>query len=107
MEWCLTLTCLDRCAQATMLRLRPYITQPTAGANVTGVNSVRAQATDDVRVEKVDLWVDGVLSAIDTQAPYEFSWDTTKVPERLTYDRSAHLRYRRETRLVGRLDGEC
>jgi acid phosphatase type 7 len=84
---------LDRCAQATDAAPPTVsITQPTAGANVSGVTLVRAQASDDVRVEKVDLWVDGVLSGIDTQAPYEFSWDTTKLQngshtiEARTYD---------------------
>ena len=73
---------LDRCAQASDAAPPVVsITQPTAGTNVSGATLVRTQATDDVRVEKVDLWVDGALSAIDIQSPYEFSWDTTKVPD--------------------------
>jgi hypothetical protein len=84
---------LDRCSQAAdSAPPTVTITQPTAGANVSGVTLVNAQASDDVRVEKVDLWVDGVLSGIDTQAPYEFSWDTTRLQngfhtiEARTYD---------------------
>ena len=73
---------LNRCNQANDAALPTVsITQPAAGANVSGTTLVRAPATDDVRVEKVDLWIDGVLSAIDTQAPYEFSWDTTTVQD--------------------------
>ena len=84
---------LDRCAQASDAAPPTVsITQPTAGAQVTGVTLVRAQASDDVRVEKVDLWVDGVLAEIDTQAPYEFSWNTASLQngshtiEARTYD---------------------
>ena len=73
---------LDRCAQANDAAPPTVsITQPTAGANVSGTTLVSAQASDDVRVEKVDLWVDGALSAIDIQAPYQFSWDTTKLAD--------------------------
>ena len=73
---------LDRCAQANDAAAPTVsITQPTAGANVSGTTLVRAQATDDVRVEKVDLLINGDLAAIDTQAPYEFSWDTTRLPD--------------------------
>ena len=51
---------LNRCNQANDAAPPTVsITQPTAGANVSGTTLVRAQATDDVRVEKVDLWIDG------------------------------------------------
>jgi len=73
---------LDRCAQANDAAPPAVsITQPSAGANVAGTTLVRTQATDDVRVEKVDLWVDGALSAIDIAAPYEFSWNTTSLQD--------------------------
>ena len=49
---------------------------PSAGASVSGTVTVSASASDDVRVEKVDLWIDGRLHAIDTTAPYAFAWDT-------------------------------
>ena len=69
---------LNRCNQANDAAPPTVsITQPAAGTNVSGTTLVRVQATDDVRVEKVDLWIDGVLRTIDLQAPYEFSWDTT------------------------------
>ena len=71
---------LDRCLQANdAAPPTATITHPSAGASISGTFLVRAQAGDDVRVEKVDLWIDGTLTGIDTQAPYEFSWDTTLV----------------------------
>ncbi|HYP26978.1 MAG TPA: Ig-like domain-containing protein [Blastocatellia bacterium] len=68
---------LDRCRQeedgAAPLA---SITSPSPGAAVSATVAVNVQATDDVRVEKVDLYIDGALSDIDATAPYQFSWDT-------------------------------
>jgi hypothetical protein len=50
---------------------------PAAGATVSGTIAVSASAADDIRVEKVDLWIDGQLHAIDTTAPYAFTWNTS------------------------------
>ena len=73
---------LNRCDQAKDAAPPTVsITEPGAGKDVSGTTIVRVQASDDVRVEKVDLWVDGVLNTIGTQAPYEFSWDTTRVAD--------------------------
>jgi len=68
---------LDRCAQASDAAL-PSVSfvSPAAGSTVSGTVSVTGSASDDVRVEKVDLWVDGGLVAIDLTAPYTFTWDT-------------------------------
>jgi hypothetical protein len=68
---------LDRCAQATDAAA-PSVSfvSPAAGSTVSGTINIAATASDDVRVEKVDLWVDGNLVAIDLTAPYTFSWDT-------------------------------
>ena len=67
---------LDRCAQ------RFDAGPPTvdfaslaSGMTVQGPTSVDAYASDDLRVEKVDLWIDGALHSIDRTAPYSFSWD--------------------------------
>ena len=69
---------LDRCAQAADTA-PPTVRflQPTAGATVTGSVIVKADAGDDTRVEKVDLWVDGVLRGTDLTAPYSFTWNTS------------------------------
>jgi hypothetical protein len=40
--------------------------------------TLAASATDDERIVKVDLLVDGELRAVDTVAPYEWTWDTTR-----------------------------
>jgi hypothetical protein len=53
------------------------ITAPAAGASVAGSVAVQATATDDVAVARVDFYVDGVLRASDTAAPYGWSFDTT------------------------------
>ena len=52
------------------------IASPAPGAVLSGVETVEIAAADDVRVEKVDLWVDGVLGGIDLTAPYRFVLDT-------------------------------
>ena len=53
------------------------ITAPAAGASVSGTTAVTATATDNVGVTKVEFYVDGLLKATDTTAPYAFSWNTT------------------------------
>jgi acid phosphatase type 7 len=68
---------LDRCAQAADTAAPTVsVLQPTDRAAVTGTVTIKGEAHDDTRVEKVDLWVDGVLRAIDVTAPYSFSWNT-------------------------------
>jgi hypothetical protein len=53
------------------------IASPAAGATLSGNATVSVTADDDVRVEKVDLWIDGQLRAIDLTEPYSFTIDTT------------------------------
>jgi hypothetical protein len=53
------------------------IDSPSAGAILSGVETIDVTATDDRRVEKVDLWVDGQLRSIDLAAPYSFTLDTS------------------------------
>jgi hypothetical protein len=67
---------LDRCQQAQDAA-PPTVsfTSPSAGATVSGVVNVTANASDDQRVEKVDLWVDGILRASDATTPYNLPWD--------------------------------
>jgi hypothetical protein len=52
------------------------IASPSSGAVLSGVETIEVTASDDSRVEKVDLWVDGTQRAIDLTAPYSFSLDT-------------------------------
>ena len=68
----------DRCAQASDTAA-PSVSflNPTNGATVSGSVTVRADARDDTRVEKVDLWIDGALRSIDRTAPYAFAWNAS------------------------------
>jgi acid phosphatase type 7 len=72
---------LDRCAQASDAGPPTVrITSPINGRTVSGVVNVYATASDDVRVEKVDFWIDGVLRRLDRTATYSYSWDSRTVP---------------------------
>jgi hypothetical protein len=42
---------------------------------------IRASASDDRGISKVDFYINGALLATDTTAPYECSWDTTLVTD--------------------------
>jgi len=56
------------------------ITSPSAGATVAGIATVNLAASDNVGVTRVELQVNGTTVAIDTSAPFGFSWDTTGAP---------------------------
>ena len=55
------------------------ITAPAGGTTVNGSVPVGVDASDDVGVTRVELWVDGSLSSTDATAPYSFAWDSTAV----------------------------
>jgi subtilisin family serine protease len=57
-----------------------YITDPAAGATVSGTKTVTIQASDNVGVTRVELFVDGALTATLTNAPYTYNWNTMSVP---------------------------
>ncbi|APR81931.1 Fibronectin type III domain protein [Minicystis rosea] len=52
------------------------ITSPSGGSVVTGVVSVSSYAYDLGGMASVDLYIDGVLAAHNTTAPFAFSWST-------------------------------
>ena len=52
------------------------ITSPKTNARVSGTITVKANASDNIRVTKVELLVDNVVIATDTTSPYTFSWNT-------------------------------
>ncbi len=52
------------------------ISSPENGAVLTGTVTVKASASDNVGVTKVDLYRNNQLVGTDTASPYEFSWDT-------------------------------
>jgi acid phosphatase type 7 len=68
---------LNRCEQAADAQ-PPTVSfvSPAANAALSGIVTVEASVTDDVKVEKVDLWIDGDQRGIDLAAPYRFTWDT-------------------------------
>ena len=47
------------------------------GATVSGTVTVSANASDDVGVSRVELFVDGSLAGTDTSSPYGIAWNTT------------------------------
>lgn len=52
------------------------ITTPKANARVSGTVTIKANASDNIGVTKVELLVDNVVIATDTTSPYTFSWNT-------------------------------
>ncbi len=53
------------------------ILTPAAGATISGVTTVTASATGTGAITKVAFYVDGVLHATVTTAPYQWSFDTS------------------------------
>ncbi|HEX8874058.1 MAG TPA: S8 family serine peptidase, partial [Nitrosospira sp.] len=56
------------------------ITNPVSGATVSGLVGVDVTASDNVGVSRVELRVNSATVAIDTAAPFSFTWDSTGVP---------------------------
>ncbi|MBC8018233.1 MAG: fibronectin type III domain-containing protein, partial [Verrucomicrobia bacterium] len=55
------------------------ITSPTNNASVNGTVSISATASDNVAVARVQFYLNEVLQATDTMAPYLFTWDTSSL----------------------------
>jgi len=53
------------------------ITTPSNGSTVSGSVNVSVSATSTIAINRVELYVDGVLSGTDYSAPYSFGWNTT------------------------------
>jgi YVTN family beta-propeller protein len=56
------------------------ITAPAAGAQITGIVAVSANASDAVGVSSVTFFADGAAIGTDTSSPYSVSWNTSAVP---------------------------
>jgi hypothetical protein len=52
------------------------ITSPSAGATVSGSVDVGVATSDNTVVTRVELWVDDVLVATGTAAPWSLAWDS-------------------------------
>jgi hypothetical protein len=55
---------------------------PKQGRRFARALRIEAEASDDQRIARVDLYVDGRLVDRDTRAPYQETWT---VPKRLSY----------------------
>ena len=55
------------------------ISAPLANATVSGLVAVNVTATDNVGVTRVELQVNGSTVAVDSAAPFAFSWDSIGV----------------------------
>lgn len=55
------------------------ITNPSDGSSASGTVSVSADASDDFGVNQVEFFVDSESIGVDTETPFEISWDTTSV----------------------------
>ena len=55
------------------------VVAPLGNSTVAGQVPVDANATDNVGVARVELRVNGTAVATDSAAPFQFSWDSTKV----------------------------
>lgn len=56
------------------------ISAPITGATVTELVGVDVAATDNTGVDRVELRVNSTTVAVDTSAPFAFTWDSTGVP---------------------------
>lgn len=52
-----------------------------ADGTVSGVVRIDVNASDDVGVTHVELYVDGQIIGRETSAPFVFNWDSTTVPD--------------------------
>ena len=72
------------------------ITSPTEGAWLVKKQRIDAQATDDVRVSRIEFYANGSLLAADTSPPYSVTWNTQRANkganliEAVAYDSSGN-----------------
>ncbi len=57
------------------------ISSPISGTTLSAANvTITASASDNVKVTKVDILIDGVRVATDTATPYTYKWNIRKTP---------------------------
>jgi len=54
---------------------------PTNGQSVSGVVTVKVDASDDVSVERVKIFIDGALQGTFYSQPYSVQWTVTTLPD--------------------------
>ncbi|MBE0446819.1 MAG: discoidin domain-containing protein [Actinobacteria bacterium] len=57
------------------------ITEPANNATVSGNVYIKASATDDKGIQKVEFYIDGALKKTVSASPYEYTWDSTTIPD--------------------------
>ena len=57
------------------------IINPVEGTYIHGIVTVNVDASDNVGIDKVEFYIDGNLLYTDQSPPYEYTWDTSKVPD--------------------------
>ncbi len=55
------------------------LTSPTSGSEVSGWNKIMATANDDFGIREVQFFVNDILHTVDSNAPYEFDWNTDPI----------------------------
>ena len=58
---------------------------PAAGSFITGIVNVAVDATDDVGVDSVQFFVDGILEITDFTEPWGFGWNTAPLDSGTTH----------------------
>ena len=72
------------------------ITSPSEGSLLTAKQRIDVEASDNVGVARVEIFVDGAILATDTTAPYGVTWNTrrasrgTHVIRVIAYDRQGN-----------------
>ncbi|MBD0369727.1 MAG: S8 family serine peptidase [Pyrinomonadaceae bacterium] len=67
------------------------LTAPAAGASLTGIVTVSADASDNKGVARVEFYKNNVLLGTDTSAPYSIQWNTgAEVPGSYTLTAKAY-----------------
>ena len=56
-----------------------YISNPADGSTISGTITASINATDNVGIGKVQLYIDDIMQGEKTGAPYSFAIDTTKL----------------------------
>jgi thermitase len=55
------------------------IVSPTDGSTVSGLVTVRAEATDSSGITRVEFYANGILIGTSNSAPYSMNWNTKKL----------------------------
>jgi len=57
------------------------IQNPSEGATVSGTVSIEVDASDDIGIDRVEIYIDDELMGTLTVSPYNYNWDSTAVSD--------------------------